>query len=374
MESDFYKLLGVSRNASPQEIKKAYRALARKYHPDANQGDPESEEMFKAISVAYEVLSDPEKKARYDQFGVDGLRGSSGFGGQGGGSFDFNISDLFEAFFGGASPFTTQAQGTSDAQVQVDVTLSDACFGATKILELNLNRPCEACNGTGAKPPSLPTTCETCAGAGAVQQLSQTFFGQMMTTSACPTCYGMGSIIEDPCQQCQGNGVYAQSHTLEITVPAGVETGSRLRLAGQGPAGPRGTSNGDLYVAINVINDERFVRQGDDLIKTQPISILQAMFGTEIECETLDGNEILHIEPGTQTNEVFKLKGRGMGRLRGRGRGDLLVYIYVEIPSAKNMSEEERKALENYADIIGEEIKEPQGASSIFEKVKRAFG
>ena len=377
MNTDFYELLGVSRNADSAELKKAYRALARKYHPDANQGDPESEEMFKAISVAYEVLSDPEKRAKYDQFGLDGLRSDGGFSSQSGGSFDFNLADLFESFFGGQgftpSGFGGGARGSNDVQAQVEVTLSEAAHGAIKTISVDLSRTCNTCSGSGSKPGTSPQTCTNCSGSGIVQEVKQTFFGQMMTQSACQVCGGYGSIVYDPCQDCQGNGTIMQDVDLEITIPAGVETGSRLRLTGQGPAGYRGTPPGDLYVAIIVEPHDRFERHGDDLVGVQEISFLSAIFGTTIDIETLDNVETLHIPPGTKSGEVFRLRNHGMGRLRGRGRGDILIYVNVNIPSAKDLNSEQKELLKKYGELSGQTVEEIHEHPSLFEKVKRAF-
>lgn len=375
MNEDFYEVLGVSRTATPDEIKKAYRSKAREHHPDANDGNAESEEKFKAVAVAYEVLSDPEKRAQYDQFGIDGLRGSSGFNSQAGAGFDFNISDLFESFFGGAG-FSTgfnNARAHNDGQATIDVTLAEAAFGVTKTIDVTLDRACQTCAGSGAEPGSDIHTCDTCGGAGAVQQVKQTFFGQMMSTSQCPTCSGFGSIINYPCESCRGAGVVAQDVSLEITIPAGVETGSRLRLTGQGPAGYRGTPAGDLYVNINVAPHERFERHGDDLVSVEEISFLSAIFGTTVNVETLDNTETLHIPPGTKSGEVFRLRHHGMGRLRGRGRGDILIYVTVLIPSVKDLTDDQKDLLKKYAASTGEDIVETHEHPSLFEKVKRAF-
>lgn len=376
MNTDLYEVLGVSKNADAAEIKKAYRQAARQHHPDANQGSTESEEKFKEISVAYEVLSDPEKRARYDQFGIDGLRGNAGGFSQDGGSFDFNLSDLFESFFGGqgfTSGFSQNRRTSNDVQFQTDVTLSEAAFGATKTIDLELDRACRTCSGSGAKPGTSPTTCTTCSGAGMIQEVKQTFFGQMMAQSPCPTCAGYGTIIEQPCETCRGNGAINEEVTMEITIPPGVETGSRLRLTGQGPAGLRGMPAGDLYVLINVQPDPRFERHGDDLVGVRDISFLSAIFGTTIDIETLDNVETLHIPQGTKSGEVFRLRNHGMGRLRGRGRGDLLIYVNVTIPSAKKLNDEQKELLKQYGAASGEEVIEVHEHPSLFEKVKRAF-
>jgi len=374
MSNDLYEILGISKNADAAEIKKAYRALAREHHPDANQGSAASEEKFKEVAVAYEVLSDPEKRAKYDQFGIDGLRTDGGFS-QNGVSFDFNLSDLFESFFGGqgfSNNFSNQ-RSSNDVQAQVDVSLSEAAFGATKTISLRLDRTCSLCTGSGAKAGTSPSTCSTCAGAGMIQEVKQTFFGQMLAQSQCLTCSGFGTVIQDPCQECSGSGVVREDVSMEITIPAGVETGSRLRLTGQGPAGLRLTPPGDLYVLINVLSDSRFERHGDDLVGVQEISFLSAIFGTTIDIETLDKNETLHIPPGTKSGEVFRLRSHGMGRLRGRGRGDILMYVTVIIPSVKKLNDEQKDLLKSYALASGEEIQETHEHPTLFEKVKRAF-
>ena len=373
---DFYVLLGVEKNASAQEIKKAYRNKARELHPDANQGDAEMEEKFKAVSVAYEVLSDPEKRAIYDQYGVDGLRGGGGYGNsQAGGSFDFNLSDLFESFFGGGAGvgFGGGAQSNSnDAGVQVNIDLKDACFGIAKEVELRMDQTCEVCSGSGAKENTQPITCGTCEGSGIIQQVRQSLFGNMMTQQYCPTCEGMGTLISDPCASCAGHGVVKKDVNLEINIPAGVDNGSRLKIAGQGPAGFRNTGTGDLYVSINVKPDARFERHGDDLVCVQEITFLEAIFGANKELDTFDGIQEFTIPGGTKSGEVFKLRGHGMGKLRSGRRGDLLVYVNVIIPPAKSLSDEQKDILKQYAVASGEEIIEPEH-TGLFEKVKRVF-
>ncbi len=377
MQTDFYELLGVGRDADPNQIKKAYRALARKYHPDANPGDKEAEEHFKAISVAYEVLSDPQKKAQYDQFGIDGLRQGANFGQGAQGGFDFNLSDLFESFFGatgfGGSPFGGRASASNDIQTSLSITLEEACFGVTKTIDLELDKTCDECSGSGAKPGTSPTTCPNCAGAGAVQEIRQTMFGQMMTSSPCGQCSGYGSIIQEPCFKCGASGVIPTSTSLEVNIPAGVETSSRLRLSGQGPSGYRGGPSGDLYVNINVESHPKFERNGDDLVCVEEVSFLQAIFGSIKVIESFDGPVDLRIEPGSKSGDLYRLNNHGMNRLRGRGRGDILVYLNVAIPSAKELSEDQKDLLKKYAELSGEEIIELPEEPSLFQKVKRAF-
>jgi molecular chaperone DnaJ len=376
---DFYVLLGLQKNATAQEIKKAYRAKAREFHPDANSGDLEMEEKFKAISVAYEILSDPEKREIYDRYGVDGFRGGnagSGFSNaQSGGAFDFNLSDIFESFFNSTGGGFSQNQNSqsNDFQVQISIDLKEACFGVSKDITLNMERACEKCQGSGANENSAPITCGTCEGAGIVQELRQSLFGQMMTQQYCPTCQGMGTIIEDPCNKCDSSGVTIQEVTLEINIPAGVDNGSRLKLAGLGPSGVRNTKNGDLYVSLTIATNENFERHSDDLVCVQEISFLEAIFGIKKDLDTFDGPQPLLIPGGTKTGEIFKLRSHGMGKLRSRSRGDLLVYVTVQIPASKDLTEEQKILLKQFAELNGDEIIEIEHSNSLFEKVKRVF-
>ena len=290
---DFYVILGVERTATAHEIKKAYRAKAREFHPDSNHGNDEMEEHFKEISVAYEILGDPDKRARYDQFGIDGLRNNTGgySGAQSGGSFDFNLSDIFESFFGGAGTgFSQSSNSNNDAQVSISIELKDACFGITKEVTLQIDQACEKCEGSGAKENTKSLTCGTCNGSGIVQELRQSLFGQIMAQQYCATCSGMGTLISDPCNKCDSTGVTKQNVTLEVNIPAGVDNGSRLKLSGLGPAGMRNSPAGDLYVSINVNQDSRFERHGDDLVCVQEISFLEAIFGASKDLETFVNN------------------------------------------------------------------------------------
>ncbi len=364
MASDYYELLEVSREATSDELKKAYRRLARQYHPDANPDDPDAEARFKEISEAYAVLSDTDARARYDRFGPDGLRG-----GGGGDAFNFDLNDIFENFFGG-NPFGGGGRARrpsgpprgQDQEIVLDLEFEEAIFGADQRVELRTAVRCEGCDGSGAAPGTSARTCSTCDGAGQVRQVRQSLLGQMMTTSPCPSCSGLGEEIPDPCDECHGEGRHMADKSYEVRVPAGVDTGSTLRLTGRA-AGPRGGDAGDLYVHLRVRDSDRFVREGDHLIAEQPISMLQAALGARLDFETLDGPEELAIPPGTQPGEVLRLRGLGVPRLegRGRGRGDLLISLRVEIPT--KLSKDERR---------GETVADPAD-KGLLGKLRSAF-
>lgn len=373
MATDYYELLEVSREATADELKKAYRRLARQYHPDTNPDDPEAEARFKQISEAYAVLSDDDARNRYDQFGAEGLRG-----GQGGDPFNFDLNDIFENFFGG-NPFGGgRSRGPSgpprgqDQELVLDLEFEEAVFGVDHTVELRTAVLCDPCEGSGAAPGSEVQTCSTCGGAGQVRQVRQSLLGQMMTTAPCPTCNGMGDEIPEPCETCHGEGRRMDTKSYEVRVPAGVDTGSTLRLSGRGAAGQRGGGAGDLYVHLRVSDSDQFVREGDHLIAEQPISMLQAALGARIDFETLDGPEELAIPPGTQPGEVLRLRGRGVPRLegRGRGRGDLLISLRVDIPT--KLSKDDEAALRALAEQRGEDVAEP-GDKGLLGKLRSAF-
>ena len=373
MATDYYELLEVSRDASADDLKKAYRRLARQNHPDANPDDPAAEARFKEISEAYAVLSDDDARARYDRFGPEGLRG-----GAGGDPFNFDLSDIFENFFGG-NPFGgARNRGPAgpprgqDQEVALDLDFEEAVFGADRTVEVRTAVACDVCEGSGAAEGSSPQTCSTCGGAGQVRQVRQSLLGQMMTTAACPTCEGMGQEIADKCGACHGEGRRMDTRSYEVRVPAGVDSGSTLRLTGRGAAGPRGGGQGDLYVHLRVQDSSRFVREGDHLLAEQPLSMLQAALGARLEFETLDGPEELAIPPGTQPGEVLRLRGRGVPRLegRGRGRGDLLISLRVDIPT--KLSKDDEAALRALAEARGEDVADP-GDKGLLGKLRSAF-
>tara|TARA_B100000700_G_scaffold290608_1_gene348827 strand:+ start:315 stop:1442 length:1128 start_codon:yes stop_codon:yes gene_type:complete len=374
MATDYYELLGVDRGASADDLKRAYRKLARQYHPDANPDDQEAEAKFKEISEAYAVLSDESARARYDQFGHEGLRG----GGMGGDPFNFDLNDIFENFFGG-NPFgggrTRRPTGPppgEDQEIVLDLTFEEAIFGVDRKVELQTAVGCEQCSGTGAAEGTSARRCTGCEGSGQIQQMRQSLLGQMVTTTHCPRCGGLGEEIPNPCPQCRGEGRYRDSMSYEVRVPAGVDTGSTLRLTGRGAAGPRGGATGDLYVHLRVAASERFTRDGDTLYAELRITMLQAALGARIDFETLDQTVELAIPPGTQPGEIFRLRDHGVPRLegRGRGRGDMLVSINVEIPT--KLSKQDDELLRQIAHQRDENVADP-GDKTVLGKIRSAF-
>ena len=374
MATDYYELLGVDRGASADDLKRAYRKLARQYHPDANPDDQEAEAKFKEISEAYAVLSDESARARYDQFGHEGLRG----GGMGGDPFNFDLNDIFENFFGG-NPFgggrTRRPAGPppgEDQEIVLDLTFEEAIFGVDRKVELQTAVGCEQCSGTGADEGTSARRCTGCEGSGQIQQMRQSLLGQMVTTTHCPRCGGLGEEIPNPCPQCRGEGRYRDSMSYEVRVPAGVDTGSTLRLTGRGAAGPRGGVTGDLYVHLRVAASERFTRDGDTLYAELRITMLQAALGARIDFETLDQTVELAIPPGTQPGEIFRLRDHGVPRVegRGRGRGDMLVSINVEIPT--KLSKQDDELLRQIAQQRDENVADP-GDRTVLGKIRSAF-
>ncbi|MGA1051172.1 MAG: molecular chaperone DnaJ [Ilumatobacteraceae bacterium] len=374
MAADFYSLLGVSRTATAEEIKKAYRKKARQLHPDANPDDPEAAEQFKELSKAYAVLSDDQQRARYDQFGEAGVGGSAGpsfddlFGGGG-------LGDIFDAFFGGGGGPFGGRRGPSgpprgqDMEVTTDISFEQAVFGAQIPVELKLPARCDECDGTGAGSGTQPVPCSDCGGSGQVRRVRQSVLGQMVSTSPCSRCGGLGEIVTTPCSVCRGEGRITVDKTYNVEVPAGVVSGNTLRLPRRGAVGARGGGQGDLYVHLRVQPHDRFRRDEDDLVIDIPISIAQAALGTKVELATLDGDETLAVPPGTQPGHVFVLRGRGVPRLHGRGRGDLRAVIRVEVPTS--LSAEETSMLERFAAGRGEAVGDP--GSSLFSRIKSAF-
>ena len=376
MAQDFYALLGVARGASADEIKKAYRKKARELHPDANPDDPEAEAQFKEVSRAYEVLSDPEKRARYDQFGEAGVGSAAGGGdpfGMGG------FGDIFDAFFGGGSPFGGGSRGPSgpprgrDVETVADISFEQAVFGCTTEVRVHTAVMCDECTGTGARAGTSPKPCAECRGTGQVRRVRQSMLGQMVTTSACGRCSGMGMVIESPCGTCRGDGRREREMTYTVDVPAGIADGQTLRLGAKGAVGPRGGMPGDLYVHLRVADHPTYQRDGDDLVTDVVVSIAQAALGTELTLATLDGDEVLVVPAGVQFGKEFVLKGRGVPRLaaagRGRGRGDLRARIVVETPTKLN--DTERELLRKLAVERGEHVSDSD--SGLFQKIKSAF-
>jgi molecular chaperone DnaJ len=377
MAEDFYSLLGVSRGASADELKKAYRKRARELHPDANPDNAEAEAKFKEVSRAYEVLSDPEKKARYDQFGEAGVGGSGGGGDPFGGSGGFG--DIFEAFFGGASPFGGGQRGPSgpprgqDIETVADIAFEEAVFGCQTTVKARTAVRCDDCEGSGAKAGTSPTTCSECNGAGQVRRVRQSMLGQMVTAQPCHRCSGTGQSVASPCAPCKGEGRIIKEVSYPIEVPAGIDTGQTLRLTGKGAVGQRGGSAGDLFVHMRVADHDMYQREDDDLVTDIEVSIAQAALGSTIQLPTLDGDEVLDVPSGTQHGREFVLKGRGVPRLsqggRSRGRGDLRARIVVSVPT--KLSDSERELLRKYAESRGEQVANHEGG--IKSKIKSAF-
>lgn len=347
---DYYEVLGVSRDASDDDLRKAYRRLAMQYHPDRAQGDKDSEEKFKELSEAYAVLSDPEKRSNYDRFGHAGVEaGFADFGDFGG--FGDIFGDIFEDFFGGATTRRrSRARRGDDIGYDLDMTLEQAYDGFEREISIPRRETCEECEGTGQAPGSSRVTCPLCQGAGRLRQ-AQGFFS---ITRTCHRCGGSGSVVEQPCKRCKGEGRERRSRKIRITVPPGVDSGSRIRYRGEGEGGSYGGGNGDLYILITVKQHDFWGRDGDNLLCDVPISFAQAALGTQMEIPTLDGMSTLKIPAGTQTHKVFRIRNKGMPSLRGHGKGDLYVRIVVETPTKLN--ERQRKILEEFAKISGDEV------------------
>jgi molecular chaperone DnaJ len=360
---DYYEVLGISRTATEVEIKKAYRTLAVKYHPDKNQGDSHAEEKFKECAEAYAVLSDQQKRAQYDRFGHAGMGGSGfdpGFS---------NIEDIFDLFgfgemFGGRSRTRSTVQRGSDLRYDLEITLEEAASGKEEKLNIPRLEKCDDCEGKGAEKGSQPEPCVSCGGSGQTRY-QQGFFSVMRT---CPNCQGKGQIIRNPCKSCKGAGRIEKEKSLEIKIPAGVETGSRLRVTGEGEAGMNGGPSGDLFVVLHVKDHDTFERQGANLYSAVPVSFAQAALGADIKVKTLDGEEDLKVPAGTQTGTVFRLRSHGMPTLGGRGKGDLFVAVTLITP--RSLTKEQRKLLEQLAEVEDTSFTD----ESFMEKVRNIFG
>ncbi len=364
---DYYEVLGVERAADATVIKSAYRKLALKFHPDKNPGDKEAEEKFKEATEAYEVLSDPEKRSRYDQFGHS-RGGFEGFGGApfGGANINDIFSDLFGEMFGGGRGRRSQRGRGADLRFNLEVSFEEAAFGCEAQIKLKKPKRCEVCHGQGSKPGSAPRTCPTCHGSGELR-LTQGFFS---IARPCHQCGGSGRVITDPCTQCKGAGAVEVESQLTVKVPPGVDSGTRLKLGGEGEPGENGGPNGDLYVTLHVKEHPIFSREDTEVLCEVPISFTQAALGATLDVPTLDGKEKLKIPPGTQTGKVFRLKGKGIPALNGYGRGDQHVRVVLETPS--NLTREQRDLLERFAALSGEKTN-PQ-SQNFFSKVKELFG
>ncbi|NPV52786.1 MAG: molecular chaperone DnaJ [Firmicutes bacterium] len=373
---DYYEVLGVDRDASQDEIKKAYRKLARQYHPDANPNNSSAEEKFKEINEAYEVLGDPEKRARYDQFGHAGTEG--GFGGFGQGDFGgfggFEpFGNIFDMFFGsdfaGARAQRRGPERGADLRYDLEITLEDAAFGLEREVQVTRMDTCRECGGTGAAPGTHPITCPVCNGRGQVGETRATPFGRFTSLHTCQRCGGEGKIIEKPCPACNGKGRVRGRHTIAVKIPPGVDTGTRLRVAGEGDGGLKGGAPGDLYVYITVLPHDIFERAGNDIVCEVPVEFWQAALGDEIEVPTLDGKAKLKIPEGAQTGTVFRLKNKGIPSVRGFGRGDQHVRIKVVTPTKLN--EKERELLRQFAKLHGKSATEE--SKGFFKKMRDAW-
>jgi molecular chaperone DnaJ len=364
---DYYEILGCARNASDTELKKAYRRLAMKYHPDRRPGDQEALAQFKQCKEAYEILSDPQRRAAYDQFGHAGVEGGAAGGGFRGGFGDI-FEDIFGDVFGGSRGSGARAYRGSDLQYNLELSLEEAVFGTEASIRVPVLTTCTTCNGSGARPGTSPQACPTCDGAGQVR-MQQGFFSVQQT---CPRCRGAGQIITEPCVTCQGQGRVEEAKTLTVKVPAGVDTGDRIRLAGEGEAGSRGGSPGDLYVQLRVKPHELFSREANNLICKVPIGITVAALGGELEVPTLNGRANLKIPPGTQTGKHFRLRGKGVKPVRGGAQGDLICQIAVETPV--NLTKRQKELLEEFDKTLteGGERHNPQAQSWLLG-VKRFF-
>lgn len=377
---DYYEVLGVSKTATQDELKKAYRKLARKYHPDLNKDNPEAAEKFKECNEAYSVLSDEQKRAQYDQFGhaafenggMGGGPGAGGFGGFGGfgGS---GMEDIFDMFFGGQGrggrSNNAGPQRGADLRFDLEISFEEAAFGLEKEISLNRAERCDHCHGDGAEPGSKVETCPECHGSGYIRFTQNTMFGQMVNERPCSRCHGEGKIISNPCRECRGTGTVKKTKKLKVKIPAGVDNGSRLRVSGEGEAGVKGGPSGDLYVYLYVKPHKFFERDGTTVLCEVPINIVQATLGAEIKVPTLDGQVTMKVPEGTQPGKVLRIKGKGIPSLRGGQRGDQLVRIKVVVPT--KLSDKQKDALQKFADISKDNINPEE--KSFLNKVKDFF-
>lgn len=378
---DYYEVLGVSKGASDDEIKKAYRKLAKKYHPDMNPGDKEAEAKFKEVNEAYSILSDKEKRARYDQFGHAGVDPNYGAGGPGGGfggfdMGDIDLGDIFGSFFGGGfGGFGGSGQRRNGPQkgeslrANLTITFEEAAFGCEKEINLNRTEECDACHGSGCEPGTTAETCPDCRGTGVVRVQQRTGGFAFSSTAPCSRCRGTGKIIHSPCKSCGGSGSVKKSKRITVTIPAGIDDGQAISLRGQGNAGKNGGPAGDLIVGVRVKPHPQFRRDGTTVLYEQPVSFFQAAMGAELEIPTIDGKVKYTLPAGTQPGTTFRLRGKGIPELRGRGRGDQYVTVRVQVPTSLNS--EQKEALRAFAQSMGEDLPEESGLKGFFDKRKK---
>ncbi|MBN1370372.1 MAG: molecular chaperone DnaJ [Anaerolineaceae bacterium] len=370
-QKDYYETLGVGRSATPDELKSAFRNLARQYHPDVNKA-PDAEERFKELNEAYAVLSDPDKRAAYDRFGHAGLNGM-------GGAPDFttvDFSDIFEELFGFGMGMGGRSRGSrnnprrgADLSYSLSLNFEEAVFGVEKEVEITRDETCGTCRGSGAEPGTSPQRCTACEGRGEVRQVRQTILGSMVQVTTCPTCNGQGTVITSPCKTCRGRGLERKTVKRNVAIPAGIDNGQQIRLAGEGQPGQFGGPNGNLYIEIQVKPHQYFRRKGDDLLLNLNVNVAQAALGAEVEIPTIDGKTSLTIPAGTQPGKVINIRGKGVPHLRSTGRGDQLVVVNVEVPT--RISPEQRKIFEQLAQTLGSEVL-PQ-EKSFFDKLREIF-
>ena len=379
---DYYEVLGVSKGASDDEIKKAYRKLAKKYHPDMNPGDKEAEAKFKEVNEAYSILSDSEKRARYDQFGHAGVDPNYGAGGPGGGfggfdMGDIDLGDIFGSFFGGGfggfggstSSRRNGPQKGESLRASLTISFEEAAFGCEKEINLNRTEECEACHGSGAEPGTTAETCPDCRGTGVVRVQQRTGGFAFSSTAPCSRCRGTGKIIHTPCKACGGSGSVKKTKRVTVSIPAGINDGQAISLRGQGNAGKNGGPAGDLIVAVHVKPHPQFHRDGTTVLYEQPVTFYQAVMGAELEIPTIDGKVKYNLPAGTQTGTTFRLRGKGIPELRGRGRGDQYVTVRVQVPTSLNG--EQKEALRAFAEAMGEDVPEESGLKGFFDKHKK---
>ncbi|NDJ61191.1 MAG: molecular chaperone DnaJ [Chloroflexi bacterium] len=379
MATDYYELLGVARGASKDDIKRAYRQKAREYHPDVSS-HPDAEARFKEINEAYEILSDDDKRARYDRFGHAGVQGNGGYGGTGAGFGGFE--EIFEEFFsnlggmrGSGSSRRRGPRPGADRRVEVSVSFEEAIFGVEREIEFERQELCETCQGSGAAPGSAPTRCPQCSGTGEVRQVQQTFLGPMVQVATCPRCNGRGEVIDNPCPECHGAMRVRRRTKLSVEIPPGVREGLQIQIRGEGDAGDKGAPNGNLYVLIHVEDHEFFKRRENDVILDISVNVAQAALGDKISIPTVDGPVDMAIPAGTQTGKVFRLRGKGIPRLRSdgsnSGRGDQLVYIQVEVP--QKLTDHQRHLFEQLAETLGSDVQPQRNGKGFFDRVMDFF-